>query len=339
MTNDLTIKVTVTYKDGEWIAKSAIYAFCGQGDSPEDALDNFVAEVRAMYSGGKFKTAGEKPLNLAYHITGVTATVLVGVIEETPLTDFGIEVDSVDDDAPCLREGSEVLALPEPEADATRSNYALSCESGLVEMLTASPDATAVIVPYVGGQHICPGDVLWIYEKALHGGRGAYVAKADIVEVRKNLSKAELCSEENFSLHCVDEDEITEANDHILAVFDSKTFREFVLPVPTPQGETAPRGCRYITADYAAKLIKATEPVEPMKPDIPARKEDFITCGDCKRNWACPNVNTATICDEFTPHADVICCGTCYQSEECGNKTHHEPCGKYSPADFPGAAE
>lgn len=114
--SDITLKVKVKYSDGEWIASTPVYDITGTGKTPEIALGNFTSALEELYSGDKFLTANNRPVEISHMITGVSADVYLTVKMDRPLSDFGIEVAEEPELQPAL-EGQEILALPPAKGD------------------------------------------------------------------------------------------------------------------------------------------------------------------------------------------------------------------------------
>ena len=114
--SDITLKVKVKNADGEWVASTPVYDITGTGDTPEIALGNFTSALEELYSGDKFLTANNRPVEISHMITGVSADVYLTVKMDRPLSDFGIEVAEEPELQPEL-EGQEILALPPAKGD------------------------------------------------------------------------------------------------------------------------------------------------------------------------------------------------------------------------------
>ena len=71
--SDITLKVKIKNADGEWVASTPVYDITGTGDTPEIALGNFTSALEELYSGDKFLTANNRPVEIRHMITGVSA--------------------------------------------------------------------------------------------------------------------------------------------------------------------------------------------------------------------------------------------------------------------------
>lgn len=113
MTADMTVRVSCKYKDGEWQAQSPVYKIMviGYGDTPEDAIEDYVAQLRRYYEGRVFEVAYGMPFDLSYQITGMSAEVSLNVRREASLSSFGIDVSTAADDPQDVLEGSAPLQL------------------------------------------------------------------------------------------------------------------------------------------------------------------------------------------------------------------------------------
>lgn len=264
MTNDLSIKVTVTCKDGDWTARSPVYSFYGFGASPEDALDDFADEVRRFYSGAKFSPRDNRPLDVSYIIKQVQADILVGIIEETPLDAFGVDCggDNVSPETQELLEGEcaqNALLLEAPEAPEDAADeciprapehYALSFDRYFIEKLIVNC-YDAILVPFAGGQHIKADDIVWLYERKVMKGAQVYRA-VFVVEDVQTVSRAELLSTEWMDRHGGLQ-EIPEG-DSLVITLNYNAMRGFPSGIPVPEGEIAPRGCNWLRSEYVRKL-------------------------------------------------------------------------------------
>ena len=254
MTNDLSIKVTVACKDGDWTARSPVYSFYGLGASPEDALDDFAAEVRKFYTGAKFAPRDNRPLEVSYVIKQVQADILVGIIEETPLDAFGIDCSGgePEEEEPKLLEGECTPLLEAPRAP---EHYALSFDKYFIADLLRDESITAIIVPFNGGQHIKSDDVIWIYERKEMSGAQAFVG-IFTVEDALTLHSTELMSTEWEQRHGYLRGDIT-PGDHVVVTFSRDTVIRFPESVAVPDDEKAPRGCNWLRPAYIQKLKEA----------------------------------------------------------------------------------
>ena len=229
MTNDLSIKVTVACKDGDWTARSPAYSFYGLGESPEDALDDFAAEVRKFYTGAKFAPRDNRPLDA-----------------------FGIDCsggEPEEEDEPKLLEGECTLLLEAPRAP---EHYALSFDKYFIADLLRDESITAIIVPFNGGQHIKSDDVIWIYERKEMSGAQAFVG-IFTVEDALTLHSTELMSTEWEQRHGYLRGDIT-PGDHVVVTFSRDTVIRFPESVAVPDDEKAPRGCNWLRPAYVQKL-------------------------------------------------------------------------------------
>ena len=114
MTADMTVRVSCKYKDGEWQAVSPVYKILviGCGDTPEDAIEDYVAQLRRYYEGRVFEVAYGMPFDLSYQITGMSAEVSLNVRREASLSSFGIDVcQGADDNPQASLEGDAPLQL------------------------------------------------------------------------------------------------------------------------------------------------------------------------------------------------------------------------------------
>ena len=257
MTNDLSIKVTVACKDGDWTARSPVYSFYGLGASPEDALDDFAAEVRKFYTGAKFAPRDNRPLEVSYVVKQVQTDVLVRIIEETPLDAFGVDCGDNDEEEctdTALLEGECTPLLEAPRAP---EHYALSFDKTFIENLLVSC-SDAIIIPFVGGQHIQSGDFVWLYERKESSGNQAFMCVFIVDEVL-TLHSSTLSTPEWVSRHGLLAGDIV-PGEHIVVTFNYGTMRG-VPPsgIAVPEGEIAPRGCNWLRPAYVRKLEEAID--------------------------------------------------------------------------------
>ncbi|MCZ9312049.1 MAG: hypothetical protein O0V67_01605 [Methanocorpusculum sp.] len=124
--SDITLKVKVKYSAGEWVASTPVYDITGTGNTPEIALENFVSALEELYSGDKFLTANNRPVEISHMITGVAADVYLTVKMDRPLSDFGIEV-AEEPELQTTLEGQEILTLPEPVGSPVMISTCADC--------------------------------------------------------------------------------------------------------------------------------------------------------------------------------------------------------------------
>lgn len=122
MAADMTVRVSCKYKDGEWQATSPVYKIMvmGCGETPEMAIEDYVAQLRRYYEGRVFEVAYGMPFDLSYQITGMSAEVSLNVRREASLSSFGISVcQDADDNRQDVLEGDVPYQLPAAEGDTS----------------------------------------------------------------------------------------------------------------------------------------------------------------------------------------------------------------------------